>query len=111
MRNLKAAFCWKVDTLTSRRAQSYLLFQALLLSHARVSEMSSGSCERCEQLLTEYREAIARFVRASKELSKASLNPESELLRTLLSEADAEHGRCEELRKLFLTHFKSHSSG
>ena len=75
---------------------------------AKGARMIGPRCERCEELLSHYHEAVARLVETGKRVAVAARDRECDLFEKVWNEAQAAHLECMKLRKCFVLHFESH---
>jgi hypothetical protein len=70
--------------------------------------MTALLCQRCEELLDEYRQANRKLAAATKRVSEAARSWEFEFFHHVWLDAQATHAECTRLRRAFLDHIEQH---
>jgi len=73
-----------------------------------MAAMGPIDCEKCEQFLSEYRDAAATLTEASRALSQDLSTRQLELIEMSWSDVVAANRECDRIQKELHEHLKSH---
>ena len=68
------------------------------------------TCQRCEELLSQYRISLEAVAKAGKRVVAAAGSRELDMFARLWNEAHAAHLECKRVRKGIMQHFQFHAA-